>query len=319
MPGQSHAAKKQPDMSKDEASRIEQRTLYISLYSVLGIAFGSLAYGVYIQSDVVILNGIFSLLSLIGSGLNLIAAKLVIRREDKRFQYGYWHVEPLVHCVNGLMMLIICIYAFLNGIEGLRSGGNAVESDQVILFSIVSGFICGGVWLYESRMSVRIGSQILRNDSREWLMDFSFSMVTLAGFLALYVLQGPALVFWQRYADNAMVSIMSILLIPLPVRVLLRNIPEVLLMSKPDDTLAARVQTALLQIKKEYSIANYTSHVVKVGRSYFVEVNILASPDFELQRIAQQDKLRERILAACEKNLDEVWLSVSITADQRWI
>ena len=317
MPAQSTSRDSQA-LSKAEASRIEQQTLYVSLYGVICIALGSLAYGVYIKSDVVILNGIFSMLSLIGSSLNLIAAKLVVRNEDKRFQYGYWHVEPLVHCVNGLMMLIICIYAFLNGIEGIRTGGNSVESGQVILFGIVTGIICGCIWFYESRMAIRIGSQILKNDSREWLMDFSFSMVTLIGFLALYVLQEPALSFWQRYADNAMVSIMSLLLIPLPIRVLLRNLPEVLLMTRANDILVKRVESVMRLIKEEYNIVGYTSHVVKVGRSHFVEVNILAGPDFELQSITQQDKLRERILAACDKPLDAVWLSVSITADQRW-
>lgn len=305
-------------LSKAEASQIEQRTLYISLYGVVAVAFGSLAYGVYIQSDVVILNGIFSMLSLIGSGLNLAAAKLVVRPEDKRFQYGYWHVEPLVHCVNGLMMLIICIYAFLNGIEGIRGGGSTVDSSRVILFSIITGMFCGCIWFYESRTGARINSQLLKNDSKEWLMDFSFSMVTLVGFLALYVLEEPALGFWKRYADNAMVSIMSLLLLPLPLRVLYRNLPEVLLMTGADDVLGERVEAVMRKIKAEYRISGYSSHVVKVGRSHFIEVNILASPDFELQSIAQQDKLRERILAACEKPLDEVWLSVSITADQRW-
>jgi hypothetical protein len=49
-------------------SRREQRALTLSMYGVALVAAGSIAYGLYLASDVVILNGIFSLLSLVGGG-----------------------------------------------------------------------------------------------------------------------------------------------------------------------------------------------------------------------------------------------------------
>ncbi len=70
------------------------------------LALGSLAWGLAIESDVVILNGIFSLVSLVGSVLYLVAARLVARPADRRFQYGYAHVEPLVNGVNALLVLV---------------------------------------------------------------------------------------------------------------------------------------------------------------------------------------------------------------------
>ncbi len=53
--------------AKEHASRLEQRTLALSIGGVLTVAVGSIAYGLYLKSDVVILNGIFSLFSLIGA------------------------------------------------------------------------------------------------------------------------------------------------------------------------------------------------------------------------------------------------------------
>ena len=119
---------------KKEASRIEQRTLVISIYGVLVVAVGSIAYGLFLESDVVILNGIFSLLSLIGAGLSLLAAKLVVKPENRRFPFGYSHVEPLVLSVNSFMVLLICIYALINGIEadpGRRQRGGRRRGDLV--------------------------------------------------------------------------------------------------------------------------------------------------------------------------------------------
>lgn len=113
---------------KRESSRLEQRTPTLSLVCVVVIALGSLAWGLAIESDVVILNGVFSLVSLIGSILYLTAARLVTRPADRRFQYGYAHVEPMVNSVNGMLVLVICLYAFINGVEGLRAGGSEVDA-----------------------------------------------------------------------------------------------------------------------------------------------------------------------------------------------
>jgi predicted Co/Zn/Cd cation transporter (cation efflux family) len=69
-------------MTREQASRIEQRTLRISIFGVLVVlvvVVGTLGYGFYIESQAVILNGIFSVLSLISGGMSLLAAKLVMR------------------------------------------------------------------------------------------------------------------------------------------------------------------------------------------------------------------------------------------------
>ena len=307
-----------PEYTKEEASHIEQRVLTLSLYGVIFIAFGSLFYGLYIQSDVVILNGIFSMFSLMGSWLNLTAARLVARPADKRFQYGYWHVEPMVHCVNALMMCIICLYAFVNGIEGLRQGGAPVDNIRVIAFSVVTAIFCGGVGFYERFMARQTGSQLLENDSREWLMDFGFSMITLVGFGILFFLPEGLGSRWAYYADSAMVSIMALILLPFPLRVLRNNLREVLRITHSKESMVGRVEEVLRVIKQEHPIISYSHHILKVGRTYFVEVNILVGENFPLRSIVEHDILRDRIWKACDKPLDEIWLSVCFTADPRW-
>lgn len=306
-------------LSKASASRLEQLTLTVSLYSVMLLVVGSLGYGLYIGSDVVIANGVFSMFSLFGSGLNLAAAKLVARPADNKFQYGYWHVEPLVLFINGLLLCGICFYAIINSIETIRTGGSVVEASGVIWFGIISGILCGAVWLFEFIIARHIDSDIVRNDSREWLVDFLFSMVTLAGFLALGWLEEPLYSYWARYADSTLVIIMAVTLIPLPVRVVASNIREILLMTTSDDPVSCQVGNEMELVQKDYSgISSYSSHVVKVGRSYFIEVNILVTPEFPLQSIAQQDYLRKRLWEACDKSAAELWLSVCITEEKQW-
>jgi cation diffusion facilitator family transporter len=306
------------DVRGGDLARIEQRTLMLSLVAVAGVALLSLAWGVAIESDVVILNGVFSLVSLIGSVLYVTAARLVARPADRRFQYGYAHVEPMVAGANGLLVLVICIYAFINGVEGLRAGGDEVSPAGVVWFGALSGVICLVVGTYEWSMARRTGSQLLRNDAREWLIDAAFSLVTLAGFAVLWLLEEPWRSWWARHADSALVALLALLFMPVPLGVLRQNLREMLHMADADHEIAARVEAVLREVAAEHDLASHTTHVAKVGRSSFIEVNIVAGPRFALQTVTQQDGLRGRIWRALGLAPDRAWLSIIITADPRW-
>jgi len=304
--------------ARKESSRIEQRTLLLSLVCVVAVALGSLAWGLAIESDVVILNGVFSLVSLIGSILYLTAARLVARPADRRFQYGYAHVEPMVNSVNGMLVLVICVYAFINGIEGLRAGGSEVDAASVVWFGALTGVVSLAIGGYELRMGRRLGSQLLRNDGREWLMDAAFSLVTLAGFATLFVLPEPLRSHWARYADSALVALLALLFLPVPLGVLRQNLREMLHMADEDEAISTRVEAAMRAIRAEHDIANHSTHVAKVGRQHIIEVNILVGPDFGPKHVSQLDELRGRIWRAVDRPAETSWVNITFTADPRW-
>jgi cation diffusion facilitator family transporter len=303
---------------RKDASALEQRTLTVSLYGVIVVAVGSIVWGLILESDTVILNGVFTLFSLIGSGLSLAAAKVVTRPADRRFPYGYAHVEPLVHCVNGMMILIVCVYAFINGVEGVRAGGDTVDANGVVAYSIVSGIVCAVMWAYERHMARRVQSELIDNDAKDWLMDLGFSAVTLVGFAVLPLLPEPYHSIWARYADSVMVCVMALLLLPVPIDILNRNLREVLLMRSADEALAQRVDAVMAQVRREHDIADHSAHVAKTGRYRFIEINIVAGPAFAAQTVREQDELRSRIWRELDLSLEDTWLSLCITADPRW-
>jgi cation diffusion facilitator family transporter len=305
-------------LDQHAASRLEQRTLTISIYGVVFVAVGSLAYGLFLESDVVILNGIFSLLSLIGGGLNLMAARVVAQPENRRFPYGYSHVEPLVLSVNSFLVLLICLYALINGIERIRAGGNAVSPEGVIVFGLLSGTVSLALWYHERKVARRINSALVEADAREWLIDFGFSMVTLLGFAVLPLLAESARSVWALYADPVLVAAMALLAIPMPLAALRRSLREVLLMSAVDDEVTLRLEKVMDAISTEYDITRYAHHVVKTGRVRFIELNIVVGPDFTLQTIPEQDRLRERIWNALGLKMEEAWLSICLTGEAHW-
>lgn len=301
-----------------ESNRIEQRALLVSVLGVLAVAFGSVVWGLVIGSDIVILNGIFSLLSAVSGVLSLLAARLVARPEDQRFPFGYAHVEPVVHAVNGALMLLMCVYAALNGIEGVRHGGHPTDAEGVIVFALVTALFCLGVGAWEWVLARRVGSQLMLNDAKEWLMDAAFSVVTFLGFAVLPLLPEPQRSLWARYADPAMVTVLALVFLPVPIDILRQSLREVLRMAAPDDALVQRIEQVLAEVGARHDVVRARHHVVRTGRMVFVEIDFVVGPAFTAQRIAQQDALREEIRAAIGLSLDEAWLTVSFVEDPRW-
>jgi predicted Co/Zn/Cd cation transporter (cation efflux family) len=144
-------------------------------------------------------------------------------------------------------------------------------------------------------------------------------MVTLLGFAVLLFLEEPARGAWARYADPVMVSSMALLATPMPLGVLRRSLREVLLMTDADDAVTRRLEAVMEKVRAEHDIIRYVHHVVKTGRTRFIEVDIVVGPNFTLQTVAEQDRLRERIWRSLDMPLDKAWLSICLTGDPRWV
>jgi cation diffusion facilitator family transporter len=305
-------------LTRKEANRLEQQTLRVSVVTIVFLAIAGIGYGLYIGSEAVMLDGFYALTSLLGSGLYLMAAKLVERPADRHFQYGYAHIEPLVNSFNNLILLVVCLYALFNGLEGLRTGGNPVDAGEVVVYSLLSAGVCLAVWWYERRAAARCDSQLIRNDAREWMISTIFSIVTLIGFAMVWVLPEPMRSWWARYADSAVLSLMALLLLPVPAKILYENMREVLLMADPDDEVSRRVKAVMDVIAAEHDIARYSTHIAKTGRLHVIEINILVGEDFAPQSVPQLDALRARIWDAIGLPLEQAWLGIMFTADKRW-
>jgi predicted Co/Zn/Cd cation transporter (cation efflux family) len=115
-----------------------------------------------------------------------------------------------------------------------------------------------------------------------------------------------------------MVAVLAVLLLPVPLGMLKGSLREVLMMASDEDALVAKLEAVLREIQAEHDIVRAVHHVVRSGRTVFVEVDIVVGPDFALQTVAQQDALRQRIWEATGLAMDRAWLSVALTADPRW-
>ena len=114
------------------SNRGEQALLKQSTILMFAVAIAGIVTGFVSGSQSILFDGFFSLIATFIKVLMLITAKLIAKESNHRFQFGFWHLEPMVLLIEGSFLLLIAIYAFLNGVFGIINGGREVELGMVI-------------------------------------------------------------------------------------------------------------------------------------------------------------------------------------------
>ncbi|OLQ71286.1 cation diffusion facilitator family transporter [Photobacterium proteolyticum] len=295
----------------------ERLALKLSLAGTVLLAGLGIGYGLYVGSNAILLDGMFSFLSMGMTGLSLYTAYLVSKPDDKQFQFGYAHIEPLINVVNGLLILITCFFAFLSGVQTIVKGGHDIVLEHAIVYAIISTVCCFAIYFIETYIARSVESELVRVDSQEWLVDGILSAAILVGFIIVVLLDQLGYSRWNAYVDPILVSTLAIAASVLPIKVLRRNLREVLLVA-PQDNVQRQVDRVIARLSRQYRFADYTHHFAKTGRQYDLEVNILVIDD-AYWTTTRQDYIRQLLWDELADELGDTWLSVTFTGQKRWL
>lgn len=298
-------------------SQKEQFVLKISLYCAVILAIFGITYGIYIGSKAIIFDGLVAFLSVILILLSVMTSKFIYKEDDDIFQYGYMRFEPMVNLFKSLILLILCAYALINGIQEILDGGYEVKFDKAMLYSFFSMLLSIGIWLYTAYQAKILGSPLISVDSLEWFID---SVLYMGGFLvfgAVWLFDKESQTIWARYLDPALLVLLSMILAVMPLKVFIKNLADLVMVAPKD--MDDKIDTLLQNISKKYNFSDYDTHVAKSGRFFMIEVNILMGESFKIQNIDEMDLIRDEIEQGLDIPSYKIWLSVSFTKNPKWL
>ncbi|MDD7514270.1 MAG: cation transporter [Campylobacter lanienae] len=298
-------------------SQKEQFVLKISLYCAVILAIFGITYGIYTGSKAIIFDGLVAFLSTILILLSVITSKFIYKEDDDIFQYGYMRFEPMVNLFKSLILLILCAYALINGIQEILDGGYEVKFDKAMLYSFFSMLLSIGIWLYTAYKAKILGSPLISVDSLEWFID---SVLYMGGFLvfgAVWLFDKESQTIWARYLDPALLVLLSMILAVMPLKVFIKNLADLVMVAPKD--MDDKIDTLLQNISKKYNFSDYDTHVAKSGRFFMIEVNILMGESFKIQNIDEMDLIRDEIEQGLDIPSYKIWLSVSFTKNPKWL
>ena len=259
-------------------SELEARLLWLSVAATLVIAGLGIPLGLAARSPAIIFDGLFSLIDAAISLLTLKVARLVATQCDhRRFQYGFWHLEPLVIALKASTLMVLVAYTFLSAVNSLLKGGYEPEFGIALSYAALVTLISFGIWWWLRRQAERIDSGLVRLDVKAWLLSALMGSALLIAFAAALLIRGTAAEGLIRFMDPLALALITLVLMPLPLRDARESFAEILLISPPEtDT---QVRAVMAEFIKRHGFLDYRSYLAKTGRARFIEISVLVPPD----------------------------------------
>lgn len=295
----------------------EQRLLKFSIRAVLGIALGSILFGLWSGSGAITFDGFYNLTDAGMTFVALLVSRLIARGDDERFQYGYWHLEPLVGFVSGSILAFTCAYAFIDGVKGLWSGGENVAFGPGAIFVGAVALVSAFMYFSISREAAGIDSEFLKIDARGWLMGAVLSFALCLSFLIGFGLRASAWAHLAPFVDPVVLLVAALCLAPFPIITLWRAGQDILQIAPCD--LDEQVREVARGVAAKHGFSDFTSHVARIGRQQFVEIGLVSPADLPAKSFQELDRIRQEISNALGREGPGWWLTVDFTADKRWI
>lgn len=294
----------------------EQNTLKFSIALTVFLGVLGVASGLVTGSQAIIFDGMYSFVDVVPTVVSLLVVKLIARGTSHRFQYGYWHLEPLVAVLRDSILMVACIYAGIDAVNTLSSGGHDVEYGRAALWAGILCVIGFSMTFFLSRRAKALQSPMLEIDARSWVVSAFLSLALLIGFAIALALSGTSLQHWIPYLDGAALLSMALIMLPMPLIGLWRSMSDVLQVA-PNE-LDTQVHLVMNSIVKERQFLDYSSYIAKVGRGKFVEIHVLVSPESRID-IATVDALRSEVSLRLNAGTPTIWLTIDFTSDRRWM
>lgn len=300
-----------------QSRSLEQQILKRSLLCTVLIASLGIGFGVLSSSLSIIFDGMFSAVDAAMCSLALLVTRLLGQQASRRFQRGFWHIEPLVLAFNGSLLAVLCFYAFINAVKGLLEGGRELEFGWAIVYALIVSVICFIMFFNQRRINRSIESELIALDTKSWFMSASISSALLIAFFTAWLLEGTRFDYLTPFIDPGVLALLTLILIPVPIGTVVSAIKEVLLIT-PDD-LDETLRTLMQTLTQEYGFEEYSHYATRVGRGLFVEVHIVVPESMEQAGITQLDLIRDRISNTIGESGPDRWLTVAFTRNNRWL
>jgi predicted Co/Zn/Cd cation transporter (cation efflux family) len=285
------------------AGTLERRLLIWSMIATGAAGVVGVLWGITAQSQMILLDGVYAVVGIVLSAVLLVASQLSAREPSSRFPFGLEGVTPMAIAIQAFVMLATLLYAIVEAVYTIRSGGSEVTALSGIVYGVLVTLLSVGVaW----RLTHLAGhSDLLASEAAAWRVGAWRGIGMVAGFGVLAVVADRPV---APYVDPAMVLISCAALLPTPLRMLRGTVVELLAGAPARDTVAV-VEAVAGEVGDRYALAGPEVQVSKLGPKLYVEFSASAASD---TTIATEHHVRADLRRRLGELPYDVWLNVEL-------
>ena len=184
-------------MGKNSHRTVERQILTASYVSIIGnglLSVTKIVAGLVSGSFSVVGDGIDSASDVAVSIVMIVAAKVMERRPNKKYVYGYAKAESIATKILSMLIFFAGAEMLISAVEHLFSREGrvmpGVVAIYVTVFSIAGKLLLS---LYQTRVGKRTGSSMLMANGVNMRNDMIISLSVLAGLFFSFTLGMPVL------------------------------------------------------------------------------------------------------------------------------
>lgn len=285
-------------MSDNKNKSTERQILAASYVSIAGnglLSVAKIVAGLVSGSFAVIGDGIDSASDVAVSVVMIVAAKVMGRRPNKKYVYGYAKAESIATKILSMIIFFAGAQMFMSAVENLFSHEERVMPGTVAIYVTVASILCKLLLsLYQTRVGKRTGSSMLIANGVNMRNDMIISLSVLVGLFFSFILKMPVL-------DSVTALLVSCFIIRSAIRIFMDSNIE-LMDGVKDVSVYQKIFDA---IKKVDGIGN--PHRVRsrsIGGKYMITLDVEADGNMTL---TQAHALSNQIERNIRESIPEVY------------
>jgi len=303
----------------------EQGFLRLSIAVTIFVAALGIVFGLVSGSFSIIFDGAYSLGDAGMTALALSVSSLIVRSTEgdrlpdilrSRFTMGFWHLEPIVLGLNGILLMAVAIYALINAVLTIAHGGYETQFGMAIVYATITLLVCAVMAVAGWRVNRRLRSDFVSLDINAWMMSGGITAALLVAFVVGLSVSNTPLSWISPYVDPVILALVCLVVIPLPLRAVRQALSEILLITPPE--LKAHVDSVAAECVAREGFLGHRAYVAKVGRATQVELYFVAPKNQPPKPLEEWDRIRDRVGAAIGGEGKDRWLTIAFTTDVAW-
>lgn len=277
---------------KRELSLLKRTTVLCLAFGIAGVATA-----IFAGSQSMMFDGLYSFIQSFFIMASASIVRLISRRDDDQYHFGYGSFEPFLIVLRTTFMLAMNIALAVRAATSIINGGYMIELSLGIVFTGISAVVCAVVWRILTREARALHSALLKAEARSWLNDTLISVAVLAAFLVMSILQRIGLTALVPYIDPAMTVVFIGALTPTLVTQLLESLRE-LLIAAPPLRVQKKLEALVEPFVRENDFAGSDMYASKRGRSIYMVTYVFLRKE---EPVVKLDRIRTSMIMAIRK------------------
>lgn len=297
--------------------QLEQLSIRLSLVVYLSMAIFGISFGLWIQSDAVMLDGFFNSVNLIMSCATLFITWLLLKPEGKIFNFGYTGFVPLLNLSKGLLVFGVSIFAFAGSLGALFRGGVPAKTGSAVIYAAIAASICLVVAIIQRQLAQKSQSPIVKVDAQNWLINGMISLAVGLAFGFATWLGTTPLKGFVPYSDPTIVLILVSIAIPIPISVILSSAKQ-LMMGAPHPEIQKRIHQIVATALPTFPCEQYVLRMAEAGPVLYLHFYwLLPAAERDLP-ISEIDRHRHEITQLLRQDFPNLIVDLIFTQDEDW-